>query len=247
MPGSAPPSLTTEFLDYEAGDGTVLEAYVARPAGQEGPRSCVLLGHDWSGPNASIRAIADRIAGLGHVAFVLDVYGKGVRGDELGDNSALMAPLLADRGLLRRRLLAGHAAASRHPAVDPGRIAVIGYCFGGLCALDLARAAPPRLRGAVSIHGVLTPPALGPQAPITAGILLLHGWEDPMAPPQDVLAIARELTQAGADWQLHAYGHAMHAFTFERARMPERGIAYHEASARRAWRAMTDFLAEVLA
>ena len=246
MTTSDTPSLGAELLDYTDGE-TVFEAFVVHDAARGGRRPCVLLGHDWSGPNGSMRAITEKIAGLGYVGFALDLYGKGVRGDELGDNAALMNPLLEDRRLLRQRLLAGYQAAASHASVDPERIVIVGYCFGGLCALDLARAAPPRLRGAVSIHGVLKPPAIGRQSPITASILLLHGWEDPMAPRQDVLAIATELTDAGADWQLHAHGHAMHAFTFERAAMPERGIAYNAAADRRSWQAMANFLGEVLA
>lgn len=238
--------LRTELLDYRDGD-TVCEAYVAHDAALDGPRPCVLVAHDWSGQNQSIRTVTERVARLGWVAFALDVYGKGVRGEETGDNTALMTPMLADRALLCRRLLAGLAAAQRHPAVDPRRVAAIGYCFGGLCVLDLARAVPDGLLGVVSFHGVFTPPNLGPQPPITAKVLLLHGWEDPLAPPSQVLAIARELTEAKADWQLHAYGHALHAFTFEGAYFPERGIAYDEAAARRSWAAMRAFLEEVFA
>jgi dienelactone hydrolase len=241
----AAPELTTEYLDYRC-DDTVFEAYVARARGAERRRPGVLVAHDWSGQNAGIRTVADRVARLGLVGFALDVYGKGVRGEETGDNTHLMAPLLADRALLRRRLLAGLDAAAQHPAVDPGRVAAIGYCFGGLCVLDLARAGAV-VRGVVSFHGIFTPPRLGPQGAIRARVLLLHGWEDPLAPPADVVAVAAELTAAGADWQLHAYGHARHAFTFPGANAPEQGIAYDEAADRRSWAAMRAFLDEALA
>ncbi|SOY64380.1 putative Carboxymethylenebutenolidase; Dienelactone hydrolase family [Cupriavidus taiwanensis] len=227
-------------------DGTtVFEGYVASPAGMTASRTpCVLLAHEWSGLNAAMRRCADRFAALGYLCFAADVYGKGVRGDERGDNARLMNPLLADRRLLRRRLLAGFEAAQRLPGVNPRQMAAVGYCFGGLCALDLARAAAPGLVAAASFHGVLQPPRIGPQRRIDASVLLLHGWEDPIAPPADVLAIATELTQAGADWQLHAYGHARHAFTFEGANFPERGIAYDGAADRRSWAACAAFLAE---
>jgi dienelactone hydrolase len=245
MPAETPPELRTEYLDYTEGD-SVFEAYVAQPKDSEGPRPCVLLAHEWSGLNGSMRAKAEMLARLGYVGFALDVYGKGVRGSEIGDNSHLMDPLMADRALLRRRLLAGLAAARRHPSVDAKRLAAIGYCFGGLCVLDLARAAPPDLRGVVSFHGVLQPPNLGAQAPITARVLVLHGWDDPLAPPAAVEALARELTGAGAPWELHAYGHAVHAFTFVGANMPERGIVHHPEADRRSWAAMSTFLSEVL-
>lgn len=238
-------STQSQLFDYHDADVT-FEAYLAVPTAAGGPRPCVLLAHEWSGLNEGMRRVADRVAGLGYVCFALDVYGKGVRGEQSGDNTRLMAPLLADRALLRRRLLAGLAAACGLADVDATRLAVMGYCFGGLCALDLARASPPGLRAAVSFHGDLRPPKLGDQAPIAASVLVLHGWEDPVAPPDDVLAVARELTEAGADWQLHAYGHARHAFTFEGAYIPERGIAYDARADRRSWAAMRQFLDETL-
>jgi dienelactone hydrolase len=237
-------ALRTELIEYDDGD-TVCEGWAAWQDRPGGPRPCVLVAHDWSGQNQGIRAVTERVARLGWVAFALDAYGKGVRGEETGDNTHLMTPMLADRALLRRRLLAGLAAAKRHPAVDPRRVAAIGYCFGGLCVLDLARAVAPDLLGVASFHGVFQPPGLGEQPPIAAKVLLLHGWDDPLAPPDAVLAIARELTDAKADWQLHAYGHALHAFTFQGAYMPERGIAYDAAADRRSWAALQGFLAEL--
>jgi dienelactone hydrolase len=121
----------------------------------------------------------------------------------------------------------------------------MGYCFGGLCALDLARAAPSGLLGAVSFHGLLKAPGITPQAPVTAKVLVLHGWSDPMAPPADVEAFGTEFTAAGADWQLHAYGHTLHAFTVEGANAPQNGMAYNANAARRSWASMKAFFEEV--
>jgi dienelactone hydrolase len=230
---------------FEYGDGeTTFEGHLVRSTSSNG--ATVVLGHDWSGINDGMRAVAQRIAAMGYTCAVLDVYGAGVRGDERGDNHHLMDPLLADRERLRRRLLAGFAATLALPGVDRERVAALGFCFGGLCALDLARAAPPELRAAITVHAVLTPTGL-PPAPITASLLVLHGWEDPVAPPPAVLALATELTACGADWQLRAYGHAMHAFTFEGLHAPERGLAFHPVASRRAWVAIAEFLAEQLA
>ena len=237
--------MPTAYLDYTDGD-TTCEAYVATPdAG--GRRPAVLIAHQWSGQSDAERATAERLAGLGYVGFAIDVYGKGRRGEPGGDHGHLMNPFLADRAKLRVRLVAAVEAARSHAAVDPERIAVIGFCFGGLCAIDLARANAPGLRGAVSFHGLFSAPNLGPQPEIKPSILVLHGWDDPMAPPKDVLALTEELTAAKADWQLHGYGNAMHAFTNPAANMPERGLAYNEKAARRSWASAEAFLAEVLA
>lgn len=224
---------------------TECEGYVALPAGP-GPHPAVLIAHNWAGQTEADNAIAHKLAALGYAGIAIDVYGKGRRGDLQGDNSGLMGPWMADRAALRQRLLAAVAAAVAHPMVDDTRIAMIGYCFGGLCALDVARSASPDVRGVASFHGVYAPPELGEQRPITAKVLVLHGWDDPMTPPDSTVALAHELNAAGADWQLHAYGRTMHAFTFESANNPEGGIQYDAAADRRSWRSMTDFLAEVL-
>ena len=233
------------YRDYAAGD-TTCEAYFAHAAADE-RRPAVLIAHQWAGQSEHERTVAEKLAGLGYVGVAADVYGKGRRGDATGDNSHLMNPLLEDRATLRARLLAAVDAARAHDAVDPERIAVIGYCFGGLCAIDVARANAPGVRGVVSLHGLFGPPNLGAQPEIKASVLVLHGWDDPLAPPKDVLALTEELTAAKADWQIHAYGHAMHSFTNPNAKFPERGILYNEKAARRSWAAVEAFLAEVLA
>src|SRR5690606_27790519 len=165
---------------------------------------------------------------------------------EMGDNSALMSPLLANRALLKKRLLAALEAAKVHEAVDASRIGAMGYCFGGLCVLDMARAAAPGVKGVVSFHGIFMPPDLGPQGKISAKVLILHGWDDPMAPPDAVVGVAQDVTGAGADWRLRAYGHARHDFPPVGADAPERGIRDDANADRRSWTGMRNFFEEVL-
>ena len=81
----------------------------------------------------------------------------------------------------------------------------------GMCALDLARSGAD-IAAAVSFHGLFDPPGLPPQK-IKAKVVAFHGWDDPMVPPDKVVALGKELTEAGADWQIHAYGHVGHGFT----------------------------------
>lgn len=209
------------------------------------PRPAVLVAHNWVGQTAFDNAVADRLAGLGYVGIAIDIYGEGRRGDPSGDNSALMNPWATDRAALRRRLLAAVDAAADHQAVDGANIAILGYCFGGLCALDLARTADPRVKAAVSFHGIYTPPAIGPQSPITAKVLALHGWEDPYTPPEAHHALAKEMTEAGADWQIHAYGHTFHSFTNPHANNPAAGQGYSASADARSWAAAMGLLQEV--
>lgn len=237
--------MRTTRIEYKDGS-QVLEGYAAQLAGDT-KRPAVLVFHAWSGESAVERAKAEELARQGYVGFAVDLYGKGVRGDLLGDNSHLMGPLASDRGQLARRIQASLEAARRIPGVDPERIGAIGYCFGGLCALDLARLAIPGVRAVVSFHGILKPPPKFPAKPITAEVLVLHGYDDPMAPPQDVVELGAELSAAGATWELVAYGRTKHAFSFEGAQKPEQGLLYDARAARRSWRTAMEFLGEALA
>lgn len=235
--------MPSQYLEYRDGDA-VLEAYVALPAAG-GKRPAVLVSHAWAGRGPFECDKADQLAELGYVGIAIDNYGKGVLGKSMEENSALMTPFVQDRARLRARLRAGIAAAATLPQVDRARMAAIGYCFGGLCVLDMARSGAD-LRGVVSFHGLFSAPAGLANEQIRAKVLALHGHDDPMVPPEAVLALEQELSAAGADWQIHAYGGTMHAFTNPEANAPQNGMAYNPVAAARAWASMQNFLAEVL-
>lgn len=237
-------AVRTRHLDYSI-DGLTFDGAVSSEQTRTDERPGVLVLHGWEGRSAGQEAIAERIASLGYVGIAGDVFGGGQRGDVGGDNSALIEPFLNDRSLLRDRLLGVLRFARSLPEVDADRIAAIGFCFGGLCVLDLARSGAD-LRAVASFHGVLSRPEGMPVVPISASCAVFHGWEDPLAPPSDVVALAAELTEAGADWQLHAFGHAMHAFMAAGVDQPERGLRFDETAARRAWAGLERLLAETL-
>lgn len=235
--------MRTQYLDYQDGD-TALEAFVAFEETEQ-QKPLVLVAHDWTGRRELACKAAEEVASHGYIGFALDVYGKGVFGKD-GDtegNSALMAPFASDRALLRSRMKAALVAARNIPQADASRVAAMGYCFGGMSVLELARSGADVL-GVVSIHGIL---AAGdtPNEDIKASVLCLHGHDDPMAPPDQVLAFETEMTEAGADWQLHAYGGTMHAFTNPGANDPDFGTVYNEVAARRAYQSLYNFFAEI--
>jgi dienelactone hydrolase len=232
-----------QLIEYRD-DETVLEGFLCHDEALPGPRPAVLICHAYGGRDEFVERKARRLAWQGYACFALDNYGKGVRGKTPEESSALMAPFMNDRRMLLRRLKAGLAAAQSMPMVDSKRIAIMGFCFGGLCALDLARA-DADIRGAVSFHGLLKPSGLT-EPKVRTKVLMMHGYDDPMAPPEDVLAIAGEFTTAGADWQLHAYGHTVHAFTNPVAHNRTGGLQYDEAADRRSWHTLEEFLGEVL-
>ena len=191
------------------------------------------------------RGFAERLVGEGYSVLLADLYGRRFSPDERGDAMAAMTALREDRGSLRDRLLGVLGAAIEQEEIDDEKVAAIGFCFGGQNALDLARSGAD-LAGVASFHGLFDPPGLTPQ-PIKAKVAAYHGWDDPLVPPEAVVALATELTVAGADWQIHAFGHVGHGFTNPGATGATPGIKYDETTARRAWAACDAFLEECFA
>ena len=181
---------------------------------------------------------------LGYNAFVADLFGKEFRGAPRDTMFGEMTRLRADRAALRRRLQHVLATARALDEVPADRIVVAGYCFGGQCALDLARSGAD-IAAAVSFHGLFDPPGLPPEK-IKAKVVAFHGWDDPMVPPDKVVALGNELTEAGADWQIHAYGHVAHGFTNPNASSLQiDGVRYNALAAERSWTSFINLLEEL--
>ncbi len=208
------------------------------------PRPAVLVAPDWSGCNHFAQEKAIKLAEMGYLAFALDMYGMGRVGATDDEKMALMGPLVNDRRLVRTRMQAAYDAVVAMPEVDGQPISAIGFCFGGLCVLDLARSGAD-LKATVSFHGLLNKPIELPSHPIQSKILVLHGYDDPSVSHEDVKVFCQEMTDADVDWQVHMYGNTMHAFTNPEAKFPELGRAYNASADRRSWMAMVNFLQEV--
>lgn len=231
--------ITTTTLDYEQ-DGQTYEGYLAMPEGE--PKAVVLVAHAWGGPSDFERAKAVMLAEWGYAGFAADVYGKGKRAEDPEACQALMEPLVGNRPELQSRLANSLAVAKAKSGA--GRAAAIGFCFGGLSVIDMARAGMD-VEGVASFHGLLGAPGNTDGNTISAKVLVLHGWDDPMATPDDVIAFTKEMTAAKADWQLHGYGGTLHAFTLPGADMPDMGVKYDANADRRSFAACKDMLEEL--
>nr|WP_221240579.1 dienelactone hydrolase family protein [Sphingobium boeckii] len=226
------------------GPGGPFEGVVAWDDALSGPRPGVMVIPNVLGQKEFDNVRAERLAARGYVGFAVDLFGQGERTTRDDPDMMRYINLLGeDRGLLRDRLLSAHATLKSLPEVDSARTAAIGFCFGGKSVLDLARAGAD-VAGVVSFHGVYDAPPF-PNAAITAKILVCHGWEDPLCPPEATVALAQELNEAGVDWQIHAYGQTGHAFTDSGLAATGNGFGWSEAADRRSWKAMENFLEEI--
>jgi len=231
--------MKTEEVQY-ASDIEML-GYVAYPEIVNAP--LVLIAHTWAGKDNFVHQRANELAELGFVAMAVDMYGNGRVGRDAKENESLMSPLISDRDLLKSRINCALEFGRTLPGVDSSKVAAIGYCFGGLVVLDLARSGSD-VKGVVSFHGLLMSSNLDAGS-IKSKILVLHGERDPMVPLEMVDNFQKEMTSAKADWQLHSYGGTYHAFTNPEANDVAMGTQYNKEANDRSWQAMLNFFEEI--
>ncbi|MDB3947626.1 dienelactone hydrolase family protein [Gammaproteobacteria bacterium] len=207
------------------------------------PVPLVLVAHTWKGrtdfEDQKVTALND----LGYAALSIDIYGGGVNGQSVEENRALIEPFVNNRELFRQRLISAVDFGKTLEGIDSSKIALIGFCFGGLAAIELARSGYD-LSGCISFHGLLNQ-SDAPFKKVNTKLLVLHGDKDPMVSSDQILALQDEMTESEADWQFISYGNTYHAFTNPGANDLEMGTVYNHDSDMRSWTAMSNFLEEI--
>jgi dienelactone hydrolase len=235
----------TEFVTYKQGDAT-LRGFLAYDSSATGKRPGVLIMHAYFGLTPFEEGVAKKLAQMGYVAFAADIYGVTVHPKDPKEATAAMMPFVKDRAQWRARGEAALAVLAANPNVDPARIGVIGYCFGGGSALELARSGAP-VSATVVFHGILATPNPGDAKNIKGHILALQGGDDPVVPQKDVDAFEAEMRAANVDWQMVQYGGARHAYTLPSVgNNPGSPVAYNAEADHRSWLAMQDYFNEYL-
>jgi dienelactone hydrolase len=226
-------------IDYRDGGAELTGLFVWD--GSELRRPGVLVVHGGAGLDDHAKGRARQLAELGLLVFACDMYGKAV----IGDRECMMSciqELVADRDKIARRAQAGVEVLSSHPLLH-GKVAAVGYCFGGRAVLELARSGAD-LAGAISVHGSLASAQPASPGGVKAKVLVCHGALDPHIPTAQLTGFIDEMKSAGADFQLIVYGGAMHGFTHD-VGLQGPGVAYHPVSDKRSFHAIKAFLAEI--
>jgi dienelactone hydrolase len=238
-----PASIAARDLSYDDLD-TRLTGRFYWDETRDAPQPGILLAHGGAGLDDHAREQARRYAELGYAVLACDMFGEGVT----GNRERIMACLHAmrdDPASLARRGQAGLTALARCPETGP-ELAAVGFCFGGMAALTLARSGAD-LTGVVSVHGSLSTVRPAEPGAVRARVLVCHGASDPHVPMNDVIAFAQEMNRARADWQLTVYGNALHGFTHRHtAPGATPGVAYDPLADERSFAAARTFLADAL-
>jgi dienelactone hydrolase len=236
--------LRREFVEYRDGD-ILLEGYLVYDDAIGGKRPGVVVVHEWWGLNDYIQRRAREVAELGYIAFAIDMYGKGVRAQDSQKAGELSGSITKDPKLLRSRAAAGLDILKNHELTDAGKIAAIGYCFGGKTVLELARSGA-ELTGVASFHGSLDTQNPDDAKNIKGSVLVLHGGDDTFISDKQVSAFQDEMRKAGVDWQMNIYGNAVHSFTNPDAdNLNIKGIRYNKKADMRSWEALKIFFKEI--
>jgi dienelactone hydrolase len=244
-PFASASDIATSTVDYS--DGAVkLRGFVARPGTVDAKTPGILVVPEWWGLNDYAQRRAMELAGLGYIAFAVDMYGDGKTTTTAAEAGALAGPLLKDRDSMRARAHAALEQLRKQDNVDTDRLGAIGFCFGGCVALELARAGEP-LVGVVSFHGSLATPKPAAAETLKARVLVLHGGADPLVPTKDVAAFMDEMNTAKAQWRMEVYGGALHAFTNPAANARDQGLGYDADAEVRSMAAMRKFFTDAFA
>ena len=232
--------LVKKPIEYKQGDAT-LRGYLVYDDKTQDKRPGIVVVPEWWGLTDYPKHRADQLAELGYVALAADIYGEGQTTEDPKEAGKLAGKFRQDRKLMRDRVRAALDTLKAQPQVDTSKTAAIGYCFGGTCALELARSGAD-VNGIVSFHGALDTSTPAKSGDVKAKVLVLHGADDPMVSQEQVQNVEKEFKDAGVDVKVVQYPGAVHAFTNPDADKHNiKGVAYNKEADEKSWQAMKEF------
>lgn len=235
-------SIKTERVTYEL-NGKPYESFAAYSGSAKDKKPVVMVIPEWWGLTDYAKKRAEQLAELGYFAMAVDYYGNGKAVENPKDAQALAAPFYSDAALSKATFEAAKQQLQKFPQADASKVAVIGYCFGGAQALNMARQ-DPSLSGAVSFHGNLMTGVKPNNDKVK--ILVCHGANDTFVPAKEMAAFKTEMDSAKIDYSVISYPDAMHSFTNPAATaIGEKynlKVAYNKVADEKSWSDMKAFL-----
>jgi len=227
-------------------NGESMLGHLAFDDHRAGLKPAVLVSHEGPGLDGHAKAIAEKLAGIGYTAFALDYHGNG-EPPPMDQAMERLGAFRDDPDRACALALAGLDVLLAQPSTDPHRVAAIGYCYGGLLSLELARTGA-NVKAVVGFHPGFGPPRTEASRRIRARILMCCGTEDPFATRDQRAAFEVEMCEASvSDWSLELYGGVGHSFTNPAADMAKiPGVEYNAMAERRSWKSMLALLDEAL-
>jgi dienelactone hydrolase len=240
-------ALHEENVNYQAGD-TTLKGFLVWDDAKGDKQPAVLVVHEWWGLNDYARKRARMLAELGYTALAVDMYGDGKNSEHASEASAFANSVAERAGVSQQRFLAAKEFLQKQPQVDVGKIAAIGYCFGGATVLNMARLGVD-LAAVVSFHGNLATQTPAQAGQVKARVLVLNGAADSFVTADSIAAFEKEMTQAGANYRFVNYPGVRHGFSNPDAdrlgKANNLPIAYDAEADRQSWAAMQQLFQEV--
>ncbi len=242
------PKIEGRPVEYSAG-GVTLKGYLAYDENVKGKRPGVIVVHEWWGQNEYVRKRARMLAELGYTALALDMYGEGRVADHPDDAKKFTSEVMKNFPVAKERFLAAVELLKKDPTVDPGRIAAIGYCFGGGVVLNMARQGVD-LKGIASFHGGLANVNPGEPEHIKAAVRVYNGADDKFVTPEQIEALRKEMAEEKVNFKFVNYPGAVHGFTNPEAtelgkKLKMAGYAYNAKADKESWKDLQAFLKEI--
>ena len=237
-----------EKVSWKEG-GKDFDGYLVWDDASKAQRPGLVMVPNWYGVSDAAVAKAKVLAGKDYVILLADVYGRDVRPKNPDEAGKAAGAASADPKALRARAAAALATlkgAGAKAPVDSERLGAIGFCFGGMVALEMGRMGAD-LDGIATFHANLSTKLPAEKGALKGSVLVMNGADDSFVPHEQIHGFMEEMRTAGADWEFVNFGNAVHCFAEPDEDGSLKGCMYHAPSYRRSVSLMNGFFSEAFA
>ncbi len=239
--------IKSKAIDYQH-EGVTCKGVLFYDDAATESRPGVVVVHEWWGLNDYAKKRGEMLAKLGYVAFCADMYGEGAVTEHPMKAGEMASMVRKNAASWRGRALAAIEVLQKQKGVNAKKIAIMGYCFGGSTAIQMALTGHPDLKAAISFHGALPTPTVEAAKKVRCPVLVCHGADDAFIPEATIAKFRKAFDDAEVKYTFESYPGAVHSFTVKEAdEKMIKGMAYNEAADKKSWESMQKLLKDVFA